>query len=219
MLAILLVLMMADVPAHPPLERMELDEVLSCAGDLAKCEASDWDLARELARRFDTAVLAARLQRASGAQRRVLTFALYVAPSSPEVAGLMKKLSGDRDEEVAYYALNYRARRCDRDALATLVAPPYRVRAACEQWATTVSLVGQCHYVPGGAFLLSSLEHSCLNVVQAAGAGMRALYPDAPTTFESASHEKEYFKRRVRQGRPGATDGGHGRQGGGDDRG
>ncbi|MCP3142275.1 hypothetical protein [Pyxidicoccus xibeiensis] len=199
MLALLLVVLMAEVPAQPPLEGMKLDEVLACAGDPTKCEASDWDLARVLARRFDTAVLAARIQRASSTQRRVLAFALYMKPRSPAVMGFMKKLSSDGDEEVAYYALNYRAKACDRDALATLVAPPYEVRAACEQWATTVSLVGQCHYVPGGAFLLNSLGHACLNVVQAAKTGLRALYPDAPATFESESHEKEYFEKRVKQ--------------------
>ncbi|WP_205525824.1 hypothetical protein [Pyxidicoccus trucidator] len=200
MLTLLLVLMISEVPARPPLEQMELEEILSCAGDAAKCEASDWDLARELARRYDSAVLAARFPRASGAQRRVLTFALYAGPSSPTVTSFMKKLWGDRDEEIAYYALNQGAKQCDRDALARLVAPPYRVRAACEQWAVTVSLVGQCHYVPGGAFLLTSLDHACLNVVQAAETGLRALYPDAPL-FESPKDEIEYFRKKVRQGR------------------
>lgn len=197
MLTLVLILMMAEVPVHPPIEQMELEEVLSCAGDALKCDASDWDLAWELARRYDSRVLAARIQRASGAQRRVLTFALYAAPSSPEVAQLMKKLSSDRDEEIAYFALNYRAKRCDQEALAKLVAPPYRPRAACEQWATTVSLVGQCQYMPGGRFLLSYLDHACLNVVQAAGAGLRALYPDAPSSFESPTQEKAYFGTRV----------------------
>jgi hypothetical protein len=201
MLTLLLVLMMTEVPVPPPLERMELAEVLACAGDGLKCEASDWDLARELARRYDSAVLSARLPRASGAQRRVLAFALYVQPSRPEVARLMKKLSSDRDEELAYYALNYRVKLCERDALAKLVAPPYRIRAACEQWATTVALVGQCHYAPGGPFLVSALEHSCLNVVQAAAAGLRALYPDAPSTFESFDQEKAYFGTRVHRRR------------------
>jgi hypothetical protein len=197
MLTLVLILMMAEGPGPLPLERMELEQILSCAGDALKCEASDWDLARELARRYDSAVLSARLPRASGAQRRVLAFALYVQPSRPELAKLMKKLSSDRDEELAYYALNYRAKRCDREALAKLVAPPYRPRAACEQWATTVSLVGQCQYMPGGTFLLSYLDHACLNVVQAAGAGLRALYPDAPSTFESPTQEKAYFGKRV----------------------
>ncbi|MCY1023235.1 hypothetical protein [Pyxidicoccus sp. MSG2] len=197
MLTLLLVLMMTEVPGPPPLEQMELEQVLSCAGDALKCEASDWDLARELARRYDSTVLAARIQRASGAQRRVLVFALYVLPPSPEVARLMRKLSSDRDEELAYYALNYRVKLCDREALAKLVAPPYRIRAACEQWATTVSLVGQCQYMPGGSFLLSSLDHACLNVVQAAGASLRALYPDAPSSFESFDQEKAYFGTRV----------------------
>ncbi|MFP2903526.1 hypothetical protein ACLESD_00315 [Pyxidicoccus sp. 3LFB2] len=184
MLGLLLVLMMSDVPEQP-LERMEFEELLSCAGDTGKCLASDWDLARELARRFDVKVLVARVPRASGAQRRVLVFALYVGPGGPEVPGLMKKLSSDRDEELAYYALNHGARLCDREALAKLVAPPYRVRAACEQWASTVSLVGRCHYVPGRAFLLASLEHSCLNVVQAAQTGLRTLDSKAPASSES----------------------------------
>jgi hypothetical protein len=196
MRTLLLVLMMAAVPA-PLLEQMELEQILSCAGDALKCEASDWDLARELARRYDSAVLSARLPRASGAQRRVLAFALYVLPSSPEVASLMKKLSSDRDEELAYYALNYRAKLCERDALAKLVAPPYRVRAACEQWATTVSLVGQCKYTRGGLFLVDSLDHACLNVVRAAETGLLALYPDAPSSFESPTQAKAYFRKRV----------------------
>lgn len=201
MRTLLLVLMMAAVPAAPPLEQMELEQLLSCAGDALKCEASDWDLARELARRYDSTGLSARLPRASGAQRRVLAFALYVQPSRPDVARLMKKLSSDRDEELAYYALNYRVKRCERDALAKLVAPPHRIQAACEQWATTVSLVGQCHYLPGGPFLLASLDHACLNVVQAADAGLRALYPGAPASFESLQQEKEYFRRKVQPGR------------------
>jgi hypothetical protein len=196
MRTLLLVLMMAAVPA-PPLEQMELEQLLSCSGDALKCEASDWDLARELARRYDSTVLAARIQRASGDQRRVLAFALYVQPSRPEVAKLMRKLSSDRDEELAYYALNYRVKLCERDALAKLVAPPYRVRAACEQWATTVSLVGQCKYMRGGLFLVDSLDHACLNVVRAAEAGLLALYPDAPSSFESPTQAKAYFRKRV----------------------
>jgi hypothetical protein len=196
-LGLVLVVMMAQDPVSPPIERMEFEELLSCAGDALKCQASDWDLARELARRYDSSVLAARLQRAPGPQRRVLAFALYVLPSSPEVASLMKKLSSDQDEELAYYALNYRAKRCEWDALAKLVAPPYRVRAACEQWATTVSLVGQCKYMRGGLFLVDSLDHACLNVVRAAETGLLALYPDAPSSFESPTQAKAYFRKRV----------------------
>ncbi|NMO19722.1 hypothetical protein HPC49_35290 [Pyxidicoccus fallax] len=113
----------------------------------------------------------------------------------------MKKLSSDPDDEVAYYALNYRVKQCDREALAKLVAPPYRVRAACEPWATTVSSVGQCRYVPGGRFLLDSLDHACLNVVQAAETGLRALYPDAPARFDSPQEQKAYFRERVSHGR------------------
>ncbi|NOJ92361.1 hypothetical protein HMI51_05335 [Corallococcus coralloides] len=151
MLTLLLAALLAEAPEAPATEKMKIDEVLSCAGDAPKCDASDWDLAQELVRRFDTKDLSSRLQRASGAQRRVLVFALYAAPSNPDVAKLMKKLSSDRDEEIAYYALNYRAKLCEKDALAKLVAPPYEPRGACQQWATTVSLVGQCQYMPGGA--------------------------------------------------------------------
>lgn len=175
LLPLLLVLILSESPAPRPLARLQLEELLSCAGDATQCDAGHWDLARELSRRHGSKELLARLERASGAQRRVLAFALYLEPASPEVSGLMRTLSGDPDEELAYYALNYRLKACEPEALAQLVAPPYRVRAACEQWASTVSLVGQCRYTPGEAFLRDSLDHACLNVVQAAEKGLKAL--------------------------------------------
>ncbi len=201
MLTLLLVLMLSEAPAPRPLEQLKLEEILSCADDPVKCDAGEWELAGELSRRYESKDLLARFQRASEAQRRVLVFALYQEPASPKVTSLMKKLSGDRDEELAYYALNYRAKACERGALAKLTAPPYEIRAACAQWATTVSLVGQCKYTPGGAFLLSSLDHACLNVVLAAEEGLKALYPDAPASFESMTQTMEYFEKRVKQER------------------
>jgi hypothetical protein len=112
------------------------------------------------------------------------------------VAKLMKKLSNDPDEEIAYYALNYRAKRCEKGALAKLVAPPYELRADCMQWATSVSLVGQCKYTPGTRFLVANLDDACLNAVQAAETGLRKLYPDAPASFESQEAMKAYFRKR-----------------------
>ena len=176
LLPLLLVLVLSEAPVPRPLDQLKLEELLSCAGNGEKCEAGAWDLARELSRRYESKVLVDHFERASGEQRTVLAFALYLEPASPKVASLMKKLSGDPDEELAYYALNYRLKACEPDALAALVAPPYRIRAACEQWAVTVSRVGQCRYMPGEAFLRSALEHSCLNVVQAAEEGLRTLH-------------------------------------------
>jgi hypothetical protein len=113
----------------------------------------------------------------------------------------MRRLSRDKDEEIAYYALNYRAKLCDKDALAMLVEPPYRARAACEQWATTVALVGHCRFARGGAFLLASLDHACLNVVRTAETGLRALYPEAPASFGSLEEEKRFFSEKLRRRR------------------
>jgi hypothetical protein len=196
MLTLLLVALMAEAPEPPSIEQMKLDEVLSCSGDPTKCDASDWELAWELARRFGTKELSSHLKRASEAQRRVLVFSLYASPSNPDVAKLMKKFSNDPDEEIAYYALNYRAKLCDQEALAKLVAPSYDARASCQQWAVTVSLVGQCKYKPGGRFLVEHLDYACLNIVLAAVESLRALYPDAPS-FESPAQVKAYFEKRV----------------------
>lgn len=197
MLTLVLVAMLAEASEPRSIQQMNLDELMSCAGDAPRCEALDWDLGRELARRHGIAELSARLQRETGAKRRVLAFALYSKPSNPDVAKLMKELSSDPDEEIAYYALNYRAKRCEQDALAKLVAPPYEARAACEQWATTVSLVGKCKYEPGGRFLVEYLDHACLNLVLAAEKGLRRLYPDAPSSFKSVEEEKAYFLKRT----------------------
>lgn len=200
MLPLLLALILSgDAPSEGLLSRMSMDAVLSCAEEVERCQSPDWELARELARRGEVATLLELLPRASAPRRRVIVFALYLSAPQPEVMKLMRRLSSDADEEIAYYALNYQVKLCELQALAKLTAAPYRVRAACEQWATTVSLIGKCHYTPGGAFLLSSLDHACLNVVQAADSGLRTLYPEAPASFESLRNEKAFFRARMRQ--------------------
>ena len=102
-------------------------------------------------------------------------FALYLLDPSEPVANLMRRQSRSKDEEVAYYALNYLARLCDQGALRQLSAKPYKVRASCEQWATTVAAFGTCRYTGASAFLVASLEHACGNVVAAAETGLRQL--------------------------------------------
>lgn len=201
MLPFLLALALTGAPIQDRLGRMSVDEVLSCASDAERCQLSEWELARELARRNDVAVLVERLPRAAAPQRRVLVFALYSSTPNPKVERLMQHLSHDPDEEIAYYALNYQVKLCDQRALARMTAPPYHVRAACEQWATTVALVGQCRYTLGGSFLLASLDHACLNVIQAAETSLRALYPEAPASFESLVDEKAFFRAKLRQRR------------------
>ncbi len=188
-------------PEGGELAAMKVDELLACSGDAERCQASDWDLAGELARREGHDGLLARLAHARSAQRRVLLLALYLLEPNEQVAKLMRRQSRSSDEEVSYFALNYLAKLCDKDALRRLSAPPYKVRAACEQWASTVALFGQCRYAPGARFLVQSLGHACGNVVAAADASLRALYPDAPAAFESLAKEKEYFKTRVGQRR------------------
>jgi hypothetical protein len=87
----------------------------------------------------------------------------------------MRQLWSSSDQEIAYYSLNYLAKLCDREALRRLSAPPYTPRAACQQWATTVGLFGQCRYRQARQFLIESLDHACGNVREAAGESLRAL--------------------------------------------
>lgn len=190
-----LAIALAAAPGAERLSGMDAGALLACAGDPARCDASDWDLARELARREDAAALLARHARTSGPARRVVFFALYLAEPTPTVDALMRRLSRSADEEVAYYALNHRAKRCDPDALQVLSAPPYWIRAACEQWATTVALFGACRFEPGVPFLVWSLRHACLNVVDAAMESLRVLHPEAPA-FSSPAEAERWLRRR-----------------------
>jgi hypothetical protein len=130
----------------------------------------------------------------------MLIFALYVSRRDPEVSKVMRRLYHDANEEVAYYALNYGAKGCDPEALRILSARPFEPRAACQQWATTVALFGECKYRAATPFLVDSLRHACGNVVNAADESLRALYPDAPFPFASFSAAAKYFRAR-RSGR------------------
>jgi hypothetical protein len=195
--ALLLAALLAADPNDGRLGSMSIEGLLACSGEAERCQASDWDVARELVRREGREALLARFAHASAAHRRVLVFTLYLLEPNEQVEKLMQRQSRSVDEEVSYYALNYLAKLCDKEALRKLSAPPYKVRAACEQWAATIALFGQCRYAPAAPFLVSSLNHACGNVVTAADASLRALYPDAPATFESLSKEKAYFKTRV----------------------
>jgi hypothetical protein len=175
------------------LSSLSADALMACTQSADHCQALDWDLARELAKRESSAALLARLRHAKG--QRVVVFALYLQKPDEQVKKAMRQLWESKDEEIAYYSLNYLARLCDPQALRKLSAPPYEPRAACQQWATTVGLFGQCKYRPAKRLLLASLDNACGNVIDAAGESLRAIFPGAPK-FESLSEEKAWFSVR-----------------------
>ena len=184
---------------------MTLEASLACVAHLDECgtQASLWELAEGLAQRYPAEVLWRRLRSVTGPYpRRLLVFALYAQPSSATVAAWMHRLENDEDAEVAYYALNYRVKRCEPDALAKMTAPRSRYGAPCEQWATTFVQVGACRYEPGVAFLVEGLRHSCLNVMRAAEDALLFIYPDAPREQLATPEEvAAYFLARAKRRR------------------
>jgi hypothetical protein len=197
--AILLAVLVAgpgDRATAGDLTRLRADALLACAGAGA-CQASDWDLARELARREKPHRLLARLRGAKPAQRRVLVFALTVIPPDAGVTRALRDAARSDDEEVRYHARNALAKGCDEEALGAFASEPDEVPAPCEQWASTLALVGTCRYAPGARLLVAQLDHACGNVVAAALQSLRVIFPDAPRRFDTFSAEKEYFEVRV----------------------
>ncbi|MBF5043205.1 hypothetical protein FGE12_12470 [Aggregicoccus sp. 17bor-14] len=182
---------------------MTLDESLTCVAHLDACgtQATLWELAEGLAQRYPAEVLWRRLRGMTDPYpRRLLVFALYEQPSSATVATRMRGLDNDTDEEVAYYALNYRVKRCEPDALAKMTSPRSRYDAPCEQWATTFAQVGACRYEPGAPFLVGGLRHACLNVVRASEGALLSIYPDAPKAqLATPEQVAAYFLARMKR--------------------
>jgi hypothetical protein len=67
--ALLLAALLAAEPNRGRLASMSVERLLACSGEAERCQASDWDLARELIRREGSEALVARFDRARAADR------------------------------------------------------------------------------------------------------------------------------------------------------
>jgi hypothetical protein len=81
-----------------------------------------------------------------------------------------------------WYALQFLAETCDQRALNKLRVHGgddrnvYGYHVSCGDWTKSLKTFGDCRYTAGREVLLNSLNSSCLDVVQAAGDSLSALY-------------------------------------------
>jgi hypothetical protein len=99
-------------------------------------------------------------------------------------------------DQTTWYALQFLAERCDERALERLNAggntpqKAYRYEVSCAFWALTLKTFGKCRYVRARETLLNSNNSSCLDIMNAAGDSLHALYPGQcmdVKTFDQAS--------------------------------
>ena len=164
--------------------------------DLEKClsESSCADVriaAHELASRERFPFLLRRYKGADEATRAYIVEGIYGSDrgrNDNAVVGFMSSVAfhttpQNQFDQTTWYALQFLAERCDERALERLNAggntpqKAYRYEVSCAFWALSLKTFGKCRYVRARETLLNSLNSSCLDIMNAAGDSLHALYP------------------------------------------
>lgn len=119
----------------------------------------------------------------------------------PAIVEAFKKRLSEEEDDVDYFVANYLAKLGDARALEILNRHYFHYPVSSLQWSDTAALFGKFGYRPAIPNLVQSLHAASLNLAGAALDSLQALYPDAPKHFDNLDEARDYFQRRMSEGR------------------
>jgi hypothetical protein len=171
------------------------DQLLACFSEWRICGADSYSLTDEIVRRSHPHLLLTRYWKEHNSSIRSGILQAVYHFHSDEVTAFMRQVLATKegDDETMYWAANYLAKMCDRDALQWLSTRKGRSQS-CMQFTGTVTLLGKCRYRPAIPYLITySLNDACLNIVGEAEEDLRAMFPHSPTVFNNIESMQKYY--------------------------
>jgi len=165
--------------------------------------------AHDLASRERFPFLLKRYRGADEATRAYIVEGIYGSDRGRNNDAVVEFMSGiafhntpqNRFDQTTWYALQFLAERCDERALERLNAgggtakQPHSYEVSCNFWAITLGTFGKCRYFHARETLLNSLNSSCLDIMNAAGDSLHALYPGQCTNVKTFNHATSCYTK------------------------